>query len=273
MIQRLWEDHRKLIIQCGAGLVVFLFLNSCISRYVDRAEATDRQSRKVLDQNRRLHKQLEESYAEEAEKVEVYAALEQDLRSAVCLSEPPEIQSAGGSLQIKFDKEIADAWESVLPDANRAGLTLPPRLTSQDFGVQPEDGAVEYKRYYSYLGIVRQALPALVKSGFEELGAVDLVPEEVREVVLNDGVSLLERAVSFQVAGPYESFLKLLGAFQEPGKFLQVRVRNLRQPKGKAADAGGLHAELLFVGLRLEEIAPEAAGHREGTSGARRAPR
>ena len=56
--------------------MIFLFLNSCISTYIDTADRRTEQSRSLQKSNRRLFKTLEERYWEEKQKVGDYGEYE-----------------------------------------------------------------------------------------------------------------------------------------------------------------------------------------------------
>jgi hypothetical protein len=265
MILKIWEQNKKFILIVGSGLVVFLFFNSCVSSYVGRVYGPKgllAQSGKLERDVRTLFKEVSPRYYPEKARLEEYQKHEATLRADLELPPEKELDKLDEVAPlVQFNQAIDRTWALAQEKANRAAIPLPEKLGPQDFGVERTSTKREYERFYAYLGIIRRALHALIDSGVVEIGKPRLIQEETLPVLKDNENSLcLYRGVSFQVAGPYESFLRLLKSLQSPQNFLQVRI------VGMGAKGGGderlVKGELEFVGVRVaerSEVAEEEA--------------
>ena len=263
MFKNLWLDNKKFLLVSGGGLLVFLVLNSFVSAYVAKADTTTRRARKLEQQVRQLHSELKNTYWSEQDKLVAYEEYEQKLAAALC--QKPATQVTEGDdlnkLTFSFQKSIDSTWNSVRQPANKAGIALPEKLRVADFGISEEDGHEEFRLYWDYLDIVRNSLEALVAAEVQSFSTPEPLPRELLPVRDNESLACIYLPVSIQVTGSYQSFLDVLGALQDEGDFLQVRVRGLKPVKkgAKGGDDGLLRADVEFVGFRIAE-APAATG-------------
>lgn len=252
MFLKIWEQNKRFILIAGSGLVVFLFFQSCVSSYerkVDGPKGLWAQSGKLERDVRALLKEVSPRYHPEKARLEDYEKLEGSLRSDVEL--PPEKVPDKPDV-VQFNLAIDRTWGQAQEKANRLGVILPEKLGPQEFGVEKQSSKREYERFYSYLAIARRALNALLDSGMAEIGKPKLVQEETLPVLKDSENTLcLFRGVSFTVAGPYESFLRLLKSVQGPQNLLQVRIVSMTSKAG--GEERTVKGELEFVGFRLAE--------------------
>lgn len=250
--RRFWEQNKRFLMTAGAGLSVFLVLNSLVSVYVARADRLLGEASQAAEQARRLKQELKGQYWEIRGRLSDYERHEERLTKDLSLP----LESAAGKLEehallVQFNEAIESVWGDALVLANERGVELPERLSAEeDFGYQTSDGPEELRRYYDYLGITRHGLVALLEAGMTEIRRPELIPEELQPIPqAGDRAAVMLRPVRFGCAGPYEAFARLLKSVQEPGRFIQVQVLSLLPVKG--SDAGLLRGELLFCGLRL----------------------
>jgi len=265
----LWFENKRFLLAVGGALAVLLFAGSFTAGYFEEAEATRSRSREAYRGNIALAKDLEHRYWIEEARAGDYEKQEAELRKMLAMPAIEELP--GGSedqLRVKFDQAIAGVWQSVQQDANRAGIRLPPAISSQDdFGVGAEDGPREYRVYHSYLGIVRLSLEALIAAGVREIERPEVLSPEAFAVAENVGESVCTfHGVAIGVTGSWDSLLSVLTLAQKPGSFLQVRLRNVRATGSRGADERQLRGEIQFYGVALAEVS-DAEG---GGGGARR---
>ncbi|MBN1441880.1 MAG: hypothetical protein JXA90_04175 [Planctomycetes bacterium] len=256
MLKRFWINNQRFVLIVGCALVLFLVSNYMISRLGRGADASYTFCRKLQKEIALLHRELKQTYAAEVSKVDAYDANEAAIRSDLCLQADPEIKPSK-TLMLEFSKEIESVWASVGREASRRGVKLPEKLTADDFGIDPGDGPREYQTYSSYLRIVEQALGTLVEAGATYIGPVELIPPERAEATRVQGSEdhyCLYRGVGFAVQGTYASFIRVLEMCQEPRRFLQVRVRNLKAVRSSSGDPGELRGQVEFYGIRLEPL-------------------
>ncbi len=274
--KNLWLDNKEFLMKSGVGVVAFSLLYFFISGW--DAEAHDKISKARTLQQRvvQLHRDLRDSYWLEQGKVEAYEAHEAALRKRLCLPDAQEVGDDAdlNTLQIRFQKALADAWARVRQDANRVGIALPEQIDVADFGIDEEAGIDAYRAYYSYLSVIRRVLQVLVAAEVAEFGTPEPENPEWLEIADNDGVYCLQRPVMVSVTGTYESFQVLLESVQnlkpDAGAcdFLQVRIRQLRSSKRQSTEEQSLlDAELEFVGFTLTKSGEPTK--RRATSGRR----
>jgi len=254
MFQRIWTQNKRFILVAGAGLAVFLILNSFLGAFVGRVEGPKgllAEASKLEKDVRSLHKELNRNYWEEKARLESYEKHESDLASELQLPREKEVEKLDSAAPlVQFNQAIDRAWGQALEKANRASVAIPEKLGPEAFGVAKDDGPQEYELYYSYLGVVRRALMALIDAGISEIGRPELVPpEELPVVAGSEDFFCVYRGVRFKVSGAYESFLRLLKSVQEPRSFLQVRILSLGSKGG--GDERSVKGELEFVGFQI----------------------
>lgn len=268
MVRAFWINHQRFLLICGSGLVAFLLLNSFVTSFTEGAEKRYRACRDLQARIRRLHKGLATTYSAEVRRAEACAGHEESLAADVCL--PPDRNPEGDAAgRLQFSKRIDQVWESVRAAANRRGLMLPKKLTTADFGIGTADRPEDYAVYQSYLEIVGRGLEALVNSGMTRIDTPELVPPEATRVAGSEGSRCLYRGVSFAVRGPYEAFVGALVKGQVEGKYLQVRLREMRPVSTRAEEQEELRGALEFFTFRLEEetvegVVPATAGEAGG---------
>ncbi len=250
--KRIWEQNKRFLIITGAGLSVFLMLNSLVSSYVARADKLLQGASQFGEQARRLKQELKGQYWEIKGRLTDYERYEEQLQKDLSL--PPESalrKLDKRALLVQFNEATEAVWEDALAIANARSVELPERLSAEDdFGYETTDGPAELARYYDYLAVTRHGLMALLESGMREIFRPELIPEEMQPIPDNAGeASMMLRVVRFGCVGPYDAYSRLLGSVQEAGRFLQVQVLSLVPVKG--SNEGLLKAELLFAGLRL----------------------
>ena len=163
---------------------------------------------------------------------------------------------------MQFNQAIDRVWGESLEKANRRGVAIPEKLGPEDFGIRTGDGQAEYARYYDELAIVGAALGALIEAGLTEIRRPAVLEEEDLEISGSDSFLCRFRGCSFDVAGPYDSFVRTFTNLQEAGNFLQVRMIELRP---RREDASVLQGTLEFVGIRLVDGSTlEDSGPSEG---------
>lgn len=255
-LKEFWLDNKKFLLAVGGALVVFFTIGDFAAGFLEDAELTRNRSREERRKLIGLHKDLRNSFWVEQAKVEQYEKQEADLQKALCM---PEVSTDDvgneDQLRVKFDQAISRVWQAVQQDSNRAGIRLPPPISSQDdFGVVSEDGVREYRVYYSYLRVVRLALDALVKAGVSEIQQPDVVPPESLPVAYNDGERVcVYHGVQIGVRGSYASILKVLELVQAEGGFLQARLRNVKAVGSRDAEERLLRGTIEFYGIALVE--------------------
>ncbi len=250
--KRIWEQNKRFLMITGAGLSVFLMLNSLVSSYVARADKLLQGASQDAEQARRLKQELKGQYWEIKDRLADYERYEEQLQ--MDLSLPPESalrKLDKRALLVQFNEATEAVWEDALAIANARSVELPERLSAEDdFGYETSDGPAELARYYDYLAVTRHGLMALLESGMREIFRPELIAEEMQPIPDNAGeASMMLRVVRFGCVGPYDAYSRLLGSVQEAGRFLQVQVLSLTPVKG--SNESLLKAELLFAGLRL----------------------
>ena len=264
MLKNFWINHQRFLLLCGGALVTFLIGNSLIANLAAGANSTYVECRRLRKQIVDLHRTLDSSYWDERDKLDAYSKHEKALVEAVCLAAPTE-PTTSKSLLIELNRRIDATWDGVREQASDSGLQLPEKLTAQDFDIEPGEAPEQYKINFSYLGIVSQALRALVAAGMTQIDTPDLISEEDSPVLYGDEevATCVYRGVSFPVVGSYDSFVKLLRMVQEPKAFLQVRLIDLAPVR--ATQQSLLGAKLEFYGLLIEY--GEDSGTSEGPLG------
>ena len=250
--KRIWEQNKRFLMITGAGLSVFLMLNSLVSSYVARADKLLQGASRDAEQARRLKQELKGQYWEIKGRLGDYERYEEQLQKDLSL--PPESalrKLDKRALLVQFNEATEAVWEDALAIANARSVELPERLSAEDdFGYETSDGPAELARYYDYLAVTRHGLMALLESGMREIFRPELIAEEMQPIPDNAGeASMMLRVVRFGCVGPYDAYSRLLGSVQEAGRFLQVQVLSLTPVKG--SNESLLKAELLFAGLRL----------------------
>lgn len=271
MFKVFWEENKKFLLLAGGGLLVFLIADHYIVDFADGVESTHKKIQMRYDDVVDKHLGLKNGWYEESRKVEAYKEHEVELKKKLCLPDPVSLEGESSQLQIKFDKAIADTWEGVRQEANRAGISLPPELTARDFNVEQDSGIARYQEHYADLAIVERALQVLVKAGVSEIQTPEPYESELRRVKDNDeSIQCLYRAVAIGVTTSFESLQKVLAQVQEAEPYLQVRLKSLR-PKGSAnQEDRSLVGEIEFVGFRLEEgIVAETSSRKQRKRGRR----
>lgn len=259
MTKNFWFENRRFLLAGGGGLVVFLICQIFI--VPSFLAAARRNEAKCIEKHReilRLHAEVKERYWDQLNRQAAYEQHEKAIAKDVCLRQQ-EIKEEGGdgTLMVQLDEAIDEAWSAMREEARRQEIPLPPKLTATgDFDVRPDDDAEAYQEYYADLEIVRRSLEILVKAGVAQIGKPLLEEPESYRVLENDGVHCLYRGARYQVTGSYESFTRILEAAQEPGSFLQVRVRRL-QP-ASSGDKNMVTAQLEFVRFRFVEVESDA---------------
>ena len=173
MLKGFWLENKQFLLLVGGGLLVFLIVDYYIESYIGGSESIRKKSQQKRQDVVLLHKGLKNGWIEEQLKVEACQEHELKLKEKLCLAESESLEGESSQLQIRFDKKIADTWEGIRQEANRAGIRLPAALTARDFNVDQDDGVAEYQEHYSDLSIVERALQVLVKAGVSEI----LTPE------------------------------------------------------------------------------------------------
>ena len=263
-----WLDNKKFLLAVGAALVVFLAIRDFAVGFMEDADRMRNSSRSERRELIALHKDLRNSYWVEQAKVEQYGKQETNLKKALCMAEVDGLDGGNeDQLRVKFDQAISRVWQAVQQDANRAGIRLPPPISSQDdFVVGSEDGVREYRVYYSYLRVVQLALEALVKARVTEIEQPEVIPPESLPVADHDGeIVCVYHGVQIGVRGSYASILKVIELVQVDGSFLQARLRNLRAIGSRESEERLLRGEIEFHGIALVESKEEP-----GESGGRR---
>ena len=250
--KRIWEQNKRFLIITGAGLSVFLVLNSFVSSYVARADHLLQRASQFAEEARRLKHELKGQYWELKGRLTDYDRYEEQLQKDLSL--PPESalrKLDRRALLVQFNEATEAVWGDALKLANARSVELPERLSAEeDFGYEATDGPEELERYYDYLGVTRHGLMSLLESGMKEIFRPELITEDVQPISDNAGeASMMLRVVRFGCVGPYDAYSRLLGSVQEAGRFLQVQVLSLAPVKGSSD--GFLKGELLFAGLRL----------------------
>src|SRR2546422_1431934 len=258
MFLKIWKQNKKFILSAGSGIVVFLFFNSCVSSYVGHVNGPrglQAQAGALERKVRTLLKEIGPRYHPEKARLEEYVKHEATLRADLQIPPEKELDKIDeASKLVQFNAAIDRTWGLAQEKANRASVAIPEKLGPQDFGVERTSSNREYERCYSYLGIVRRAINALIDSGIAEIGKPKLIPEETLPVLKEkENTVCLYRGVSFAVSGPYESFLRVLKSLQSPQNFLEVRIVNMASKGG--GDDRFVKGELEFVGFRLAERA------------------
>jgi hypothetical protein len=275
-LKEFWLDNKKFLLAVGGALVVFFTIGDFAAGFVEDADLTRKKSGKERRELIGLHKDLRNSFWVEQAKVEHYEKQEAELKKALCMPEVTELDGGNvDQLRVKFDQAISRVWQAVQQDANRAGIRLPPPISSQDdFVVSSDDGLNEYRVYYSYLRVVRLALEALVKAGVSEIEQPDVIPPESLPVADNEGEMVcVYHGVEIGVRGSYASILKVLELVQVEGSFLQARLSNLRAVGSRDAEERLLRGSIVFFGFALvepSEDTSEGSGRTRGRGKRRR---
>ena len=244
-VKNLWEQHKRFLMVAGAGLAVFLVLNSLVSSYVASADHLLEEASRLAGEAGQLKQDLKGQYWEIKGRLAAYEQYEERLRKD--LSMPPEqaLQKLDKrALLVQFNEATESVWRVALEFANQRGVELPERLSAEeDFGYEITDGPEEFKRYYDYLAITRQSLVALLKAGMREIRRPELIPEDLQPIRNNGGEAfMMLRAVRFGCVGAYGAYVRLLKSVQKPGDFLQVQILSLSPVKN--SDDGLLKGEL-----------------------------
>ncbi|MCH2374258.1 MAG: hypothetical protein MK538_08730 [Planctomycetes bacterium] len=254
-----FQRNRRFLLIVGAGLAIFMTLNSLVSAYIGRAASLLEGANDFAEKSRKLKEELKGQYHETKERIEEYEKFETALRRDL---ELPEIRQAKNldknSMLVQFNQATEDVWGELRTIANRRGVELPDRLKLRDFGHEPTDGPTEFRRYYDYLAIVRRSLIATLESGVAEIQRIELVPGDLLTVPGDDDSRVLVRSVRFRVIGGFESFVDVLTSVQTSGDFLQVQVERLGV--NERSDDGSLRGDLRFSGLRLWRVGEEGVG-------------
>jgi hypothetical protein len=267
ILSRIWAQNRRYLLLTGAGLALFLILNSCISSYAERVEGPTglyARSTKLAREIRQLHKEVA-VYNEVRSVLTGYEEQEAELRGAVELSPEKELESFDESTPIlQFEKAVDRVWEQAVERANRVGVILPEKPDSRDFGVARGDARREYESHYANLGVLRRGLEVLIRSGMVEIGRPEFLEADYLPVLPDDeSLFVLFRALRFRVVGPYDSYIRALQAVQSPGDFLQVRIRKMTVARGN--EEGLIAGDLDFVAFRLVDAADLESERTRGT--------
>jgi hypothetical protein len=114
MLQRIWTQNKNFILVAGAGLAVFLILNSFVGAYVVRVEGPKgllAEASKIEKDVRSLHKELNRTYWEEKARLESYEKHEGTLRSELELPREKEVEKLDGAAPlVQFNQAIDRAW-------------------------------------------------------------------------------------------------------------------------------------------------------------------
>jgi hypothetical protein len=251
MLTKFWEQNKRFLLITGGGLAVFLLLNALIGSYVHRADKSLTRASQLERDIRELKKELSLRFWQEKTRLADYETHEQSLRKELELPPEKELASFDASAPLlQFNAAVNRVWGEATEQANRAGVALPEKLSSDDFGIESRDGRELYEQYYDYLAVARRGLDVLVGAGMTEIQKPALQAEEDLPIRLNDKVVCRLRPVSFTVSGPFESFLRALKGVQAAGSFLQVRLMQLGPKRG---DDRVLQGTVQFAGIRLVE--------------------
>ncbi len=261
MLNRLWEENKRFLLIAGSGLAVFLILNSIIGGYISMVDGVVKKSSLLAKECRDLLSQVKPLSAEK-KRLEELTAHETQLRKELELPPEKELEKFDKtSPLLQFNGAIDRAWGVAKEKANQVGLVVPEKLGPNDFGADKQADQHDYASHYTFLSVARRALVSLIDAGMTEIARPQLEDEEALEVIKDDSsVQCLLRTVRFKVAGPYDSYLKLLKSLQAPESFLQVGV-SLSTPKGTTDDRT-VRGDLRFTALSLleGEKVPEKTG-------------
>jgi hypothetical protein len=265
MLARLWEENKRFLVVAGSAFLVFLVLNGAIGSYLARADRVLDSAAQLERKIRALKKELDHGFAAEQNRLSSYEAHEEGLLKEIILPPMEELSAFDEAApRVQFNKAIDRVWGRALETANRMGVAIPEKLGPEDFAIDRGDGKAQYERYYHELAVIGGALNALVEAGMAEIQRPQLVNFPDDPILGSEGFSCRLRGAGFVARGTYDSFVRLLKSVQDPERFLQVRVMELKPVKGEEHLVQG---SLDFAGLLLASGSEDGAEDGDGDGG------
>ncbi len=275
IIQRIWQENKRFILQVGGALAVFLILQSCVNTLV--GTSADSLKKKNVDAEKEVQKirsRVVQALPEERKNLEEYADIEKELARFQTPLPADVPDPKRGAPHIQFSDRIDKVWSDIRTRANQRNVKIPEKINSTDLGIAASVGAApdapSIERAAAYLEILARAMKTCVESGLTQIDKPTVNDEELGPILENsEEVGAVYRRVGLTVQGPYDAFKKVLREFQNP-PFMQARLISL-DTRGAA---GSLRGQMEFVGFFVEKPGETvAAAEPDETKGAPKEPK
>lgn len=266
-LEALWQEHKRFMVQVGAGAVAFAVLSAGVAGI--EASADSYSKRNARDQHDLLA-QISENLrgkegVERGKKIALEDKAAKDILSSVTWTVDRAYvlgESDAKNSSIAYLKRAASAAEDVGRRADKAGTNLPRKADSRLPDLGFEDGSnLEGPRAAEAVArcdLTRRIVIAAIDVGVAKIMAVRQ-PEATYQP-LEGGAGFLRRIpVSLSFEGSAQDLAKLVLAFQQEGSFLELGSCRVTRAKDGRPEDGRLDIDVELGALTVEKEQPEDA--------------